>query len=71
MLKPSLDSEFVTILAPTAEEALREFKRQGLGDRGYLIAGQMARHRFSVVEGEEAHALDNLSGMVVVTFRRS
>lgn len=71
MPKTAFESEFVTILAPTAEEAFREFKRQGLGDRGYLIAGQMARHRFSIVAGEEARGIDDLNGMVVATFRRS
>jgi len=70
MTKASPQPEFVTILAPTAEAALREFRRQGLGEQGYLIAARMARHRFSMA-GDDARSLDDLSDMVVATFCRA
>ena len=62
--------EFVTIIAPSTGEAMRQFKAQGLDRQGFAIAGRIGQHRFSMVEGP--HAIDLFPGqsLVAATFSR-
>ena len=61
--------EYLTIVAPSAAEAMAQFARRGLAAQGYAIAGQIGPHR--LVRGD-AQA-EPLAGkdMVAATFRRS
>ena len=62
--------EYLTIVAPTAAEAMDQFSKRGLGAQGYTIAGQMGRHQVAVVsDGHSTDLLDG-DGMIAATFRR-
>ena len=66
----ALRIEYLTILAPTAAEAMAQFSARGLARLGYSIAGQVGRHRIAVVR--DGQATDMLDGdMVAATFRRT
>ncbi|WP_423066067.1 hypothetical protein [Devosia sp. CN2-171] len=62
--------EFVTIIAPSTGDAMRQFKAQGLDRQGFAIAGRIGQHRFSLVDGP--HAADPFPGqsLVAATFSR-
>jgi hypothetical protein len=62
--------EYITIIAPTAGEAMAQFKARGLDRQGYAIAGRIGRHQFTLVGGEEAQELFSGSGMIAATFSR-
>ncbi len=62
--------EYLTIIAPTANEAMAQFKARGLDAQGYAIAGKIGRHRFTLVGGEDSHELFSGSGMIAATFSR-
>lgn len=62
--------EYLTIVASTAAEAMDQFSRRGLGAEGYSIAGQIGRHRVSLVAGERSTDLVADDGLVAATFRR-
>ena len=61
--------EYLTIVAPSAAEAMAQFARRGLAAQGYAIAGQIGRHQ--LVRGDDQ--AESLAGedMVAATFRRS
>jgi hypothetical protein len=62
--------EYITIIAPTAGEAMAQFKARGLDSQGYAIAGRIGRHRFTLIGGEEAQELFSGAGMIAATFSR-
>lgn len=62
--------EYVTIIAPTATEAMAQFKARGLGVQGYSIAGKIGRHQFSLVGGDGSTELFSGNGMIAATFSR-
>ena len=62
--------DYITIIAPTASEAMAQFKARGLDLEGYAIAGRIGRHRFTLVGGDEAQELFSGSGMIAATFCR-
>jgi hypothetical protein len=62
--------EFVTIIAASAGEAMRQFREQGLDRLGYAIVSRIGAHRFSVVEGEAPTDLFGGRTMVAATFSR-
>jgi hypothetical protein len=62
--------EYITIIAPTANEAMAQFKARGLADQGYSIAGRIGRHQFTLVGGEDAQELFSGAGMIAATFSR-
>ena len=62
--------EYLTIIAPTANEAMAQFKARGLDIQGYAIAGKIGRHSFTLVGGEESHELFSGAGMIAATFSR-
>ena len=62
--------EYITIIAPTALEAMAQFKARGLGAMGYAIAGRIGRHQFTLVGGDESQELFSGSGMIAATFSR-
>lgn len=64
-------NEFVTIIATSAGEAMRQFKAQGLDREGYSIATQIGRHRFSVVAEDAATELFAGDTMFAATFMRA
>lgn len=63
--------EYLTIIAPTAGEAMAQFKARGLDLQGYSIAGKVGRHQFALVAGETAAELFSGNGMFAATFRRT
>ena len=62
--------EFITIIAPTTEEAMGQFKSRGLDRQGYAIAGRIGRHRFTLIDGHDAS--DPFAGrdLIAATFSR-
>lgn len=62
--------EYITIIAPTANEAMAQFKARGLDVQGYAIAGRIGRHRFTLVGGDDIHDLFSGDGMIAATFSR-
>jgi hypothetical protein len=62
--------EYITIIAPTAQEAMAQFKARGLDVEGYAIAGRIGRHQFTLVGAEEAQELFSGAGMIAATFSR-
>jgi hypothetical protein len=63
--------EYLTIIAPTAGEAMAQFKARGLDVEGYSIAGKIGRHQFALVTGDTTSALFSGGGMFAATFRRT
>ena len=63
--------EFVTIIARTIEDAMRQYRAQGLDRDGYTIAHKVGRHRFSMVDGGTAGDLFAGENMLAATFVRS
>lgn len=62
--------EYLTIIAPTAAEAMAQFKARGLDAQGYLIAGKIGRHQFSLVGSGGSTDLFSGTGMIAATFSR-
>ncbi|MBU1304777.1 MAG: hypothetical protein KKF33_04560 [Alphaproteobacteria bacterium] len=62
--------EYLTIMAPTAAQAMAQFKAQDLGSQGYAIAGKIGRHQFSMVGDDGSTATVSGSGMIAATFSR-
>lgn len=62
--------EFVTIIAPSTGEAMRQFKAQGLDRQGFAIAGRIGQHKFSFVSGESVSELFRGQSLVAATFSR-
>jgi hypothetical protein len=62
--------EYLTIIAPTASEAMAQFSARGLAAQGYAIAGKIGRHRFSLVGNEDSTDLFAGNGMIAATFMR-
>lgn len=62
--------EYITIFAPTAREAMAQFKARGLDDQGFTIAGRIGRHQFTLVGAEEEQELFSGAGMIAATFSR-
>lgn len=62
--------EYITIIAPTANEAMAQFKARGLSEQGYSIAGRIGRHQFTLVGGEDTQELFSGAGMIAATFSR-
>jgi hypothetical protein len=63
--------EYLTIIAPTAGEAIAQFKARGLDAEGYCIAGKIGRHQFALVAGETTSELFSGGGLFAATFRRT
>lgn len=62
--------EFITIIAATTDEAMRQFTARGLNDQGYAIAGRIGRHKFTLVNGASADELFPGQSLVAATFSR-
>jgi hypothetical protein len=62
--------EYLTIIAPTAAQAMEQFKARGLDAQGYAIAGKIGRHQFALVGGEGSMELFSGNGMIAATFSR-
>ena len=71
-MSPSISEreEYLTIIAPTATEAMAQFKARDLDTQGYAIAGKIGRHQFSLVGGEGSTELFSGNGMIAATFSR-
>lgn len=71
-MSPSISEreEYLTIIAPTASEAMAQFKARHLDEQGYAIAGKIGRHQFSLVGGEGSTELFAGNGMIAATFSR-
>lgn len=72
-MSPSISEreEYLTIIAPTAIEAMAQFTSRGLAAQGYSIAGKIGRHRFSLVAASGETELFCGDGMIAATFRRT
>lgn len=62
--------DFITIIAPTADAAMRQFHEQGLDRAGYAIASQIGRHSFQVVSAAGTTPLFEDAGMYAAIFMR-
>lgn len=64
--------QYITIIARTVADAMRQFKARGLDQEGYAIVGPVDKHRFALADGENA-STDMFEGaqMIAATFRRS
>lgn len=62
--------EYVTIIAPTAMQAMAQFKERGLDIQGYSIAGKIGQHEFAVIQSDGTTQVFDHRGMVAATFRR-
>lgn len=71
-MSPSISEreEYLTIIAPTATQAMAQFSARGLAAQGYAIAGKIGRHQFSLVGGEGSTELFSGNGMIAATFMR-
>tara|TARA_R110002020_G_scaffold115547_4_gene265618 strand:+ start:501 stop:728 length:228 start_codon:yes stop_codon:yes gene_type:complete len=71
-MNPSISDreEYLTIIAPTAGEAMAQFSARGLASQGYAIAGKIGRHQFSLVGGQGSAELFSGNGMIAATFSR-
>ena len=71
-MSPSISEreEYLTIIAPTASQAMAQFKARGLDEQGYAISGKIGRHQFSLVGGEGSTELFSGNGMIAATFSR-
>jgi hypothetical protein len=71
-MSPSISEreEYLTIIAPTASQAMAQFKARGLDAQGYAISGKIGRHQFSLVGGEGSTELFSGNGMIAATFSR-
>ncbi|HQZ11887.1 MAG TPA: hypothetical protein PK286_03290 [Devosia sp.] len=64
------NDQFVTIIAPTAAEAMQQFRAQGLDRDGYTIVHHIDRHAFHVADGGDVTDLFPGRQMFAATFRR-
>ena len=71
-MSPSISEreEYLTIIAPSAHEAMAQFKARGLDEQGYAIAGKIGRHQFALVSGADSTELFSGGGMFAATFNR-
>jgi SLT domain-containing protein len=71
-MSPSISEreEYLTIIAPTAIEAMAQFKARRLDEQGYAIAGKVGRHQFSLVGNDGSTELFAGNGMIAATFSR-
>ena len=71
-MSPSISEreEYLTIIAPTAGEAMAQFKARHLDEQGSAIAGKIGRHQFSLVGAEGSTELFAGDGMIAATFSR-
>jgi hypothetical protein len=71
-MSPSISEreEYLTIIAPSAVQAMEQFKARGLDAAGYTIAGKIGRHQFSLVGEEGSTELFAGIGMIAATFSR-
>jgi len=63
--------EYLTIIAPTAGEAMAQFKARGLDRQGYSLASKIGRHQFALVAGGTGSELFSGNGMFAATYRRT
>lgn len=68
------EAEYVTIVAKTIDEAMRQFRASDLAAQGFCITGRVARHRFSYAgEANDPTSETDLFGgarMIAATFMR-
>jgi len=64
--------EYITIIARTVADAMRQFKAKELDKLGFAIVGPVDKHQFSLADGRET-ATEMFEGMpmIAATFRRS
>jgi len=61
--------EYVTIIAPSADQVMAQFKMRGLSAQGYAIVGRIGEHRVALVDGAGSELL-SAGGMIAATFAR-
>lgn len=65
------EEEFITIVAPTIDEVMKEFHTSDLAAQGYCIAGRVGRHKFSYAESANKSELFEGARMFAATFTRT
>jgi len=70
--RQNTQDEYITIIARTVADAMRQFKAKGLDKLGFSIVGPVDKHQFSLADGNDI-ATDMFEGnpMIAATFRRS
>lgn len=69
--KISDEEEYITIVAPTINEVMEQFRASDLAAQGFCITGRVGRHKFSYAgERQQAELFDGAK-MVAATFMRT
>jgi len=70
--RQNTQDEYITIIARTVADAMRQFKAKGLDQLGFAIVGPVDKHQFSLADGTDT-ARDMFEGapMIAATFKRS
>lgn len=63
--------DFITIIASTADAAMRQYRAQGLDKAGYAIASQVGRHDFQLVSPQGTVPLFTDNNMYAAIFMRT
>lgn len=64
--------EYITIIARTVADAMRQFKAKGLDQLGFAIVGPVNKHHFSLAEGgDTTREMFEGTPMIAATFRRT
>lgn len=67
----SHEEEYITIVAPTINEVMQQFRVSDLAAQGYCIAGRVGRHKFSYAGETQNTDLFDGNRMVAATFIRT
>lgn len=67
----SNEEDYITIVAPTIDEVMQQFRVSELAAQGYCIAGRVGRHKFSYAGDADTSELFDGDRMVAATFIRT
>lgn len=62
--------EYVTIIASSTVEVMKQFQARGLDVQGYAIVGPIGRHHFAFAKDEAAEDMFEGETMLAATFMR-
>jgi hypothetical protein len=68
--KPADGSHYLTIIAGSAEEVMRQYAARGLAGLGYAILGPIVPHRFALIDDGISRELFGGTPMLAATFVR-
>jgi hypothetical protein len=67
---PRQREEYVTIIAPTIGDVMKQFQARGLDVLGYAIMGRIGRHRFAFAQDDQSKEMFEGETMLAATFMR-